>query len=242
MEKIMITLKECLIQTNWSDISSDLSRLFPEHTELMASYQTAFQELTRTGPVVNNTRITISRYKPNGVLPFFVVGFEGECHKGICLKFIPWQRWLGATIDPSLHHQYRHSEIVAICLQDMTWAGFSSNEVLTFRREFIDDEDRLWAIYAYEEAIEASEPNLIKRKQRSIEFNEALNLFDIDHIFPAKNETAEYCQARSGLDVQIYCLSETETDYDDYRAKVTVLREDFQLRWPDSSRNRPHEH
>jgi len=238
----MMNLKECLLQTNWSAISSDLSRLFPEHTELMESYQTAFLELTRTDPVINNTRITIGRFEPNGVLPFYVVGFEGECRKGICLKFIPWQRWLGATVDPSLHDQYRHSEIVAICLQDMTWAGFSSDDVLEFRREFIDDENWLWAIFAHEEAIEASEPNLIKRKQRSNEFNEALNLYDIDDIFPANNESAEYRQARFDLDVQIYCLGETETIYEDYCAKVTVLREDFQLRWPDSSRNRPHEH
>ncbi len=55
-------------------------------------YQSAFLELTRTDPVVNNARITIGQYEPNGVLPFYVVGFENEWRKGICLKFSPWQR------------------------------------------------------------------------------------------------------------------------------------------------------
>ncbi len=51
----------------------------------------------------------------------------------------------------------------------------------------------------------------------------------MDHIFPAKNESPEYRQARVDLDFQLYCLGETETDYDNYCAKVVALREDFQL-------------
>jgi len=238
----MMILKECLLQTNWSAVNADLCRLFPEFVEYMASYQAAYEELDRTKPEVGNTRITIGRFEPNSVLPFYIVGFNGECPKGYCLKFIPWQRWLGLHIDPSLHDQYQHSEIVAICLYDMSWAGFRSDEVESFRREFIHHENCLWAIYAHEEAIKSSEFNPIKRKQRSNEFNEALNLHDIDDVCWVDNESTEYRQARFEMEVQMYCLGETETDYEDYCAKVVALREDFQLRWPDPSSNHPNVH
>ena len=124
----------------------------------------------------------------------------------------------------------------------MCWAGFSSDDVVSFRKSFIHEENCLWAIFGYEEQLESSEFNLIKRKQRSNEFNEALNLHDIDDVWRVNNESAEYRQALFDMEVQVYCLGETETDYDEYCAKVAQLREDFQLRWPDPSAKRPHQH
>lgn len=238
----MMILKQCLSQTNWSAVCADLCRLFPEHAEYMASYESAYQELTLTEHKIGNTRIRIGRFEPNSVLPFYVVGFNGECPKGYCLKFIPWQRWLGVRVDSELFDQYQFSEIVAICLYDMCWAGFSSKDVVSFRSEFTHHENCLWAIFGHGEMIEASEFNPIKRKQRSNEFYEALNLHDIDDIFRVGNESAEYRQACFDMEVQIYCLGETETDYEIYCAKVAALREDFQLRWPSPSSNYPNMH
>lgn len=242
LERNVMTLKECLLQTCWQGVSADLFRLFPGYIEHLPSLQLAYDELSRTKPGNNNTRITIGRYHPNSELSFYIVGFAGDSPKGFSLKFTSWHKWLGSSLDSSLYEEYSYSEIIAICLNDMVWAGFSSEQVLAFRQEFIHHEHCLWAIYAYEEAIQSSEPNLIKCKQRSNEFNEALNLYDIDYVVSFDDESPEFSKARQEMEVQVYCLGETETDYATYCCKVSELRENFRLRWSDPNNKRPSTH
>lgn len=238
----MLSFNECLKHTSWPEVSTALRRLFPEISNYMSSFETAYRELSTTEPEISDTRITIGRFGPSSVLPFYIVGFKGDCPKGYCLKFIPWNQWLGASIDKNILVQYSHSEIVAICLNDMCWPGFSSDDVVSFRQEFIHHENCLQAIFGYEEQLKASEFNLIKCKQRSNEFNEALNLFDIDDIWRQNSESAEYRQAYFDLNVRLYCLGERLTDYDEYCDEVARLREEFQLKWPNPSASRQHLH
>ncbi len=237
-----VTLKECLLRTCWQEVGADLFRLFPEYIEHLPSLQLAYDELVQTKPDNTNTRITIGRYHANSELSFYIVGFSDDSPKGFSLKFTSWQKWLSSNIESWVQEQYSYSEIVAICLNDMVWAGFSSDQVLAFRREFIHHENCLWAIYAYEEAIQSSEPNLIKRQQRTNEFNEALNLYDIDYVVSFDDESSEFIKARREMEVQIYCLGETETDYAVYCAKVSELRENFRLQWSEPSSKRSSAH
>jgi hypothetical protein len=79
-----------------------------------------------------------------------VIGFKADCLQDMCLKFSPWQHRLGVIVDPVVCEQFQCSEIVAICLQDMAWSGFSSKQVVNFRREIIRNENCLLAIFEYE--------------------------------------------------------------------------------------------
>lgn len=238
----MMTFHQCILQTRWSDVSKDLLRLFPEINEYLIFLENAYQELATTVPETCDVRITISQFEPNNVLPFYIVGFKGDCPKGYCLKFIPWNQWLGASIDSNTVEQYSCSEISAIFLNEMCWSGFSSNDVVSFQKEFIHYENCLQAIFGYEEQLKLSELNLIKLKQRSNEFNEALNLYDIDDVWRKDNESVEYRQALFEMNVQAYCLGETLTDYNEYCAEIAQLREDFQMKWSDPSADHPHLH
>lgn len=96
------------------------------------------------------------------------------------LKFSPWEKWLGSTVDDLILSQYERAEIVAICLFDMTWAGFSSEDVIIFHQEFIKIPNGLLAVYGLVEIIEASESNLVRQNQRSNEIYEAIGLYDFD--------------------------------------------------------------
>jgi len=236
-----MTFKELLSQSDWKEVWITLSGLFPEYVELMDSYRTAYDELKRLKPDDGNIRLFIGRYDPHGVIPFYVLGFEDDCPKGVSLKFSLWEKWLGASVDESILSQYQQAEVVAICLYDMTWSGFSSEEVQAFRSEYINHERCLWSVYGYAGDIEASESNLVRRKQRSDEFHEALGLWDLDCI-PFGKESPEYHKARLDREVKIYCLGESETDYEIYCSKVSALREDFQLKWPDPGNMLPHVH
>lgn len=226
------TLKQAVLQTDWLAVADALHRLYPEHFEYMALYQAAYSELNHTEPTTTGLWIKIGQYEPNSVLPFYIVGFYGDCPKGYCIKFIPWSDWLGIDLNTEVSKQFNLAEILAICLNEMCWAGFSADDVARFKREFTGHEDCLWAVFAHEEAIDESEFNLIKRKQRSNEFNEALQLYGIDDddVF-LDDGSDEYRQARFQLGVEIYCLGETETDYLLYCEKVTALKDDFRQRW-----------
>jgi hypothetical protein len=225
------TLKDAVLETEWLAVAEVLSRLFPDHSEYMASYQLAYSELMQTEPTATDLQINIGRYDPNSVLHFYVVGFYGDCPKGYCIKFIPWSDWLGIPLNAEIRAQFNTAETLAICLNDMCWAGFSAVGVARFINEFIFHEHCLKAVFDHEAAIEASESNLIKRKQRSNEFNEVLDLYGIDDDVFLDDGSDQYRRARFQLDVEIYCLGETETDYSVYCDKVKALKEDFRQRW-----------
>jgi len=227
--------KELLNQSSWSQVSNVMSRFFPKYIELIPSFQAAYQELKTTELKIGNIRLLIGRFNQYGVIPFYVVGFDGNCAKGFSLKFSPWDKWLGAEVDLSHHREFGAVEIIATFLFDMVWAGFSSEEVTIFRREYIAHEQCLFSVLAYIEDIEASELNLIKRQQRSNEFNEALGLKDFDDILPPDNASEEYMKALQEMEVQAYCLGKSETDYNLYCEKLSSLRNEFILQWPDIS-------
>jgi hypothetical protein len=238
-----MTFKELLDQSTWGNICSALSRLFPDHVEYMESYRMAYGNLKSLNQSDENIRLIIGRYEPNGVIPFYVLGFEGECSKCFSLKFSPWEKWLGTTVDDLVLGQYERAEIVAICLWDMTWAGFSSEDVVTFHKEFIKIPNGMLAVYGLVEMIEASELNPVKQKQRSNEIYEAIGLYDFDMDYlPSKDGSPEFTKARLDMEVQVYCLGESETDYQAYCSKISELRERFHLKWPDSQNTRPLEH
>jgi hypothetical protein len=236
-----MTFKELLSQSHWLDVQAELTRLFPAYVEYTDSYRLAYDELRRLKPDDGNIRLFIGRYDPHGIIPFYVLGFDGDCPKGVCLKFSPWEKWLGVNVDGSLLIQYEQTEVIAICLYDMTWAGFSSEDVGIFRSEYINHENCLWSVFGFAEDIEASESNLVKQKQRSDEFYEALGLHDFDTI-PFGKESPEYHKARLDMEVKVYCLGESETDYEVYCSKVSALREDFLLKWPEPGTLFPHVH
>ena len=238
-----MTFKELLDQSTWENICSALSRLFPDYVEYMASYRIAYNNLKRLDQSDENIRLIIGRYEPDGVIPFYVLGFEDECPKCFSLKFSPWEKWLGATVDDLILRQYERAEIIAICLWDMAWAGFSSEDVVTFHKEFINIPNGMLAVYGLVEMIEASESNLVKKNQRSNEIYEAIGLYDFDmDNFSTQDQSPEFTKARIDMEVQVYCLGETETDYEAYCSKVSELRKRFHLKWPDSQNTRPLEH
>ena len=134
-------------------------------------------------------------------------------------------------MDDLILSEYERAEIVAICLWDMTWAGFSSEDVVTFHKEFIKIPNGIQAVYGLVEMIKDSESNLVKQNQRSNEIYEAIGLYDFDmDNFPTQDESPEFTKARLDMEVQVYCLGEMETDYEVYCSKVSELREHFHLK------------
>jgi len=231
-------LKEAFSQSTWQEVWSGLSKMFPDYVEHKESYRMAHDDLNRLDPHVGNIRLVIGRFDPGGIIPFYVIGFDGDCPKGFSLKLSPWNQWLGVRLDEALLSQYTIPEVVAICLYDMTWAGFTSKQVGIFREDFIRHEDWMLAVYGLVEQIEASEPHLVRRKQRSDEIYEAVGLQDFESI-DSTNESPEHRQARLDLEVEIYCLGESENDYDAYCSKVRKLRKHFRRHWPNQSATSP---
>lgn len=237
-------LKELFTQSRWQHVSVVLSGLFPNHVKHLQYYEMAFDELRGMEPDEGIIRLFIGKFNPQSPLLFYVLGFEGDSRKGFSLKFSPWEKWLGVEIDEALLGEFGASEIIAICLCDMTWASFRSEGINEFHREFIKNEEMVLAVYALVDEIEVSEPHLVKQKQRSNEIFEAIGLYDFDFEFTisTENESPAYHKARLDLESEIYCLGETESDYELYCSKVTGLRKDFLIQWPHPENLFPHLH
>ncbi len=239
-----MTLKKLFDQAVWEEIWAAFSIFFPDYVGHETSYRNAFNEIRSIKPRSGHSRLFIGRFEPQAIIPFYLLGFEGDCPKGFCLKFSHWEDWLGIDVNELVLSQFERADIVAICLFDMTWSGFSLEDVIAFKKGFIKNKHWIKAVLLLVEDVKASEPNLVKKKQRAEEVFEAIGLkdvYDIDKLYFVK-QSPEYHKAFADLEVQIYCLGESETDYEAYCSKVSALREIFHLKWPDPTYTHPVEH
>lgn len=227
----MTTLKQCLDQTNWAAVQESIQDYFPEAVPLLDALQIAYRELLTTTAVDQDLWLTIGEFPPNGPLRFYVRGFYAGAPRGRCLKFIDWSHWLGALIDARNVEFYSKAQLVAIALYEMCWAGISSDEVTQITIGLDGNEPLLMAIFTHDDLIADSEPNLIKRRQRQNEFNQALNLLEFDDPVLPRNASERCRQEYQALFDQIYLLGETETDWQRYEIQVKQLRKQFERSW-----------
>lgn len=157
-----MTLADLIAQTSWAQVKAALMLCFPgQHPELR-NWQQVFRVLRRMKPEPNSMRISIEPGSPllpedgptlevvgrNGTLnreldDFSHLGEQATPHYGAqeviwSLALTPWRQWLGMTIEPTTLAAFTAPQILAHCLNELTFHGFSEGDV----RAVADDLDR----------------------------------------------------------------------------------------------------
>jgi hypothetical protein len=147
LKKYPMRLIDIVRANTWSDIKQALIEAYPEEGKNLEGYELVFQALKDISPINTEYGILVKWYKDDFEDIDFVKvsGYSlkpdqplEEYSRG--LQFTPWKEWLGMPIDKESLRIFTQPEIIAHCLFDMTFSGFSE-EAIQAQLKAIDDID-----------------------------------------------------------------------------------------------------
>jgi len=95
----------------------------------------AFARLKKMKPLRSNIwQLVISSFEEDGKTCFAVSGVKRSSDERYCFSFSPWPQWLALRVPPGLEQRFSAADIVAHCLYDMTFYGFTGRKIGTRRR------------------------------------------------------------------------------------------------------------
>jgi hypothetical protein len=165
-----MNLSQLIGTTEWADVERSLRRRYPDAQELLEDYRDTFLLLRRLTPATSSMRLSIrTTFRPglddepfpevagkNGTLNRDQKGFQhlgkaadstyalSEAEFGLELQ--PWNEWLGMEIEVDTLDEYLESEIIAHCLYELTFLGFTETAVTAQREELQRRVDELDAM------------------------------------------------------------------------------------------------
>lgn len=138
---------ELLKEYSWDDVALALLRVYPDEDKNIEGYKHVFDTLQTLSPTKTNMRIVIENaldpstkeYYPdvsgkNGTLvkedsPYTEDDTTGNQEQTYGIEFQEWSEWLGMELDPSTLEKFSEEEIIAHCLWEMTFFGYTQEEI-----------------------------------------------------------------------------------------------------------------
>jgi len=126
------TLKDLISSVKWCDVYKSLLKYYPDCEESsLFGFEYVFFELQELMPDKNggNKIIVIDKiYNDIAKQEWYdVSGYDGTTNWA--MDFSPWEYWLSLPIDPDTLNLFTKEDIVALCLYEMTWDGFTQEDI-----------------------------------------------------------------------------------------------------------------
>lgn len=129
----MDALATILARVGDDDALDAVDRIFAE--DWREDYAGMLQELRSTAPAVSALTILIS---PD----HNVWGIEPSNSEAMAIEFVPWAEWLSMAVDRSLIPDASDADIIAYCIAELAWGGWSDkgrekhfDEIMDRKRE-----------------------------------------------------------------------------------------------------------
>jgi hypothetical protein len=128
-----VLFKDIVRTCAFRNVKESLLRLYPDQKKAINGYKHVFQtlRLMRLRYDKEGTIIDIRRSGRGRNAYFSVSGVrakKGE-QQSYALEFIPWSVWLGCEVDKNVLKKMAKEEIIAHCLWEMTFMGFTQNKI-----------------------------------------------------------------------------------------------------------------
>ncbi len=130
----MKTLNDILHSVKWSGVYDEILKFAILNDGDDVKYERVFNELLTLVPADNKNDCTIVIDKvTNGKDTEYYYSVSGV-ENGIeyieyGIEYCPWNEWLSYYVDDKLFNKMSNKKIVALCLCEMTWAGFTQDEI-----------------------------------------------------------------------------------------------------------------
>ena len=129
-----MNLKELLETKSWKSIAPKLLENYPEAEKDSAGYEKVFEYLKLIKSEEMGISIIIRKQGDVDGAYFDVSGLYNNPKKKDetyphGLELTPWNKWLGMYISEESLKNFSESEIVVHCLYEMTFIGFSEDDI-----------------------------------------------------------------------------------------------------------------
>jgi hypothetical protein len=128
-------LSEIIHRNNWLSIESTFRNLYQSDEDDINAHKEAFEKLLLLPEESSNIQIAIRNIKEDEDEYYEVSGIETTKDKGeektehLAIEFTPWSEWLGMQISKETVSKFNELEIISHCLYEMTYAGFTEEEI-----------------------------------------------------------------------------------------------------------------
>lgn len=162
--------------TNWLSVKATLLALYPEQENNITEYEVIFEKLKLKEPVEVAINIVINQHYDDETFEPSCVDVAGinlkpdkdDFNDGLAIEYTPWNQWLGMGIDKLTLKEFTELEIIAHCLNEMTYAGFDEREIQS-------DFDRIKNVVDEYKNMSDEE-----KKKNTISLDELMKKLDID--------------------------------------------------------------
>lgn len=162
-----MTLKKLIQSNTWPSVATTFLEIYPEAENNIKGYEQVFEKLTEMQPEKIDMTIVISI--ENGTADddqyIEVTGLynnpkSDDEHYSQGIELTPWREWLGMDISKESLNNFSQQEILVHCLYEMTFAGFSEEEIEKTTNEMEKNSSNTDSLpeereYVSEESIEA---------------------------------------------------------------------------------------
>lgn len=127
-------LKSLLEEVNYTDVEVSLLALSLNDTKNIkdGKYKAIFYTLKQLHTILTDIDIILSEDINDLQLcsnfKYHVTG-KTSANELLFIQGVPWSEWLGMNISSSLESKFSSSEIVAICLYNLSYFGYSEEEI-----------------------------------------------------------------------------------------------------------------
>lgn len=125
----IMKLQELLLSSNWADVQKAFLGFYPDEEEDIKELEKVYQNLNALTPVESDLTLTLSLFEDEDEPFVHVSGKNQETDEDFSLGFVPWAEWLGMEIDEISLTDFSQTDIVAHSLFEMTFFGFSEEEI-----------------------------------------------------------------------------------------------------------------
>lgn len=123
-----VRLSKILTEVKFEDVFSKLIYWFPDQEKCKEGYNRVFNELLTKKPKKHNLNdlfIMVRKETDNGVEYSIVSGIRPNDKIYYALEFCSWEDWVSMFITQDTLDNLSNEEIVAGCLYEMTFFGFT---------------------------------------------------------------------------------------------------------------------
>ncbi len=155
-----MTFRDLIQAHSWLEVEPVLLRLYPAYASSIKAHEQVFNDLKAITPADSDMRIVLSECQGlDGEIYIDVSGMDGTLKRdsapeffrdkpggdeeeSFALEFTDWSQWLSMQIDERTLGRYAAQEIIAHCLWEMTFIGYSRAEIAQERarlKEMVDE-------------------------------------------------------------------------------------------------------
>lgn len=133
-----MTLEQLIKSYSWLSIKLTLEKLFPEQKNYIVDYEKMFESLKLLPSTESNITIDVhwvhDDYDNTDYVD--VSGYytdpglrTDEYSNSLAIEFVPWNKWMGMSLDKNSLQNFNELEIIAYCINEMSFVGFEQEKI-----------------------------------------------------------------------------------------------------------------